>query len=202
MTHYIQTRIKQLNSSSIKAAGLVAILAFLLPACAAVADEPPANEAAAAQVTLDVERFALPQNAETEHFVGAVDDELFIGIAVPGVGANGDESRTVAVYLCDSQDVSQWIVGQVTGQQATLITDEASIEVTLDGANASGAVTLGGGEPRPFTAELASGEAGIYRTEWSQGGVNYQIDWIVLADGRQRGPLDGKGNDVLIVDPN
>lgn len=181
---------------------LLALLAALLPACANQADEPPAAGAEDAYVTLNVERFSTSQDAETDHFVAAVGEELFIGVAVAGQGGNDGEPRTVAVYLCDSQLVSQWITGEITGEEGTLVSGESSAEVTIAGDSVAGTVALDGGEPRPFTAERANSSAGLYRAEVSQGGVDYHFDWVVLNDGRQRGPLDGKGNDVVVVDPN
>lgn len=181
---------------------LLALLAVFLPACTNLADEESAAGTEGAHVTLDVERFTTPEHAEMDHFVGPVDDELFIGVAVAEQGTGEEGQRTVAVYLCDSQMVSQWITGEITGQDGTLVAGESSADVTLHDDSVSGTVALDGGEPRSFTAEPANADAGVYRAELSQGGVDYRLDWVVLNDGRQRGPLDGKGNDVVVVDPN
>ena len=181
---------------------LLALLAVFLPACTGLAGEEPAAGTTGSYVTLDVERFTIPEHAEMDHYVAAVDDELFIGVAVAEQGTGEEAVRTVAVYLCDSQMVSQWINGEITGQEGTLVAGESSANVTLGDNGVSGTVALNGGEPRPFTAEPANADAGVYRAELSQGGVGYRLDWIVLNDGRQRGPLDGKGNDVIVVDPN
>lgn len=133
-----------------------------------------------------------------DRFVEAIDDDLFIGVAVSREGANNEEPRTVAVYLCDGQTMSQWIVEEITGQEAKLVAGDTSVDVTIVDNNVSGTVALGAGESQPFTAGLAIGDAGLYRAEWTLAGANYQVDWVVLADGRQRGGLnmDGKGNDV------
>lgn len=181
---------------------LLALLAVFLPACTNLAGEEPVAGTEGAHVTLDVERFTIPERAEMDHFVGPVDDELFIGVAVAEHGGSEEGARTVAVYLCDSQMVSQWITGEITGQDGTLVAGESSADVTLRDGSVSGTVALDGGERRPFTAQPANADAGVYRAELSQGGVDYRLDWVVLNDGRQRGPLDGKGNDVVVVDPN
>ena len=199
MTTHILTCVKD---SFFRGVLALALLAIFLPACTNSADEEAAAETGGAHITLDVERFATSENAEMEHFVGPVDDKLFIGVAVAEQGAGEEERRTVAVYLCDSQMVSQWISGEITGQEGTLVAGESSADVTLADDGVSGTVALDGGEPRPFTAEPADDGAGVYRAELSQGGVDYRLDWVVLNDGRQRGPLDGKGNDVIVVDPN
>lgn len=194
----ILIRIKRANVTFFQSAVALALLAVFLPACTNLADEQPTAETGAAEVTLNVERFATPEAAEMDHFVAAVDDDLFIGVAVAEPGASEEDPRTVAVYLCDGQTVSQWLIEEVTGQEATLVAGDASVDVTIADNGVSGTVALGGGEPQPFTAELATGDAGVYRAEWYLGGVDYRVDWVVLNDGRQRGPIDGKGNDVLI----
>jgi hypothetical protein len=132
-----------------------------------------------------------------DHFVGAVDDELFIGVAVAAQDAGEEGPRTVAVYLCDSQDVSRWLFEEIAGGEATLETGDTTVEATIADDGVSGTVALGDGEPQSFTAVPAADDtAGLYRATYSLGGVDYHLDWIVLADGRARGPLDGKGNDV------
>lgn len=181
---------------------LLALLAVLLPACGNLAGADAAAEAEGAHVTLDVEKFTISENAEMDYFVGAIDDELFIGVAVGQEGGGEGEARPVAVYLCDSQMVSQWINGEITGQQGTLVAGESGADVTISGDSVSGTVVLDGGEPRPFTAEPANDDAGVYRAVVSQGGVDFRLDWVVLNDGRQRGPMDGKGNDPYPVDLN
>lgn len=192
---------KRANVRFFYGAVILALLAMFLPACTNLADEEPETETETAQVTLGVERFTTSQDAEMDHFVAAIDEELFIGVAVGEQDASEEEPRTVTVYLCDSQMVSQWITGEISGQEGTLVAGDSSADVTIDGDSVSGTVVLDGGESRPFTAEPAEDDAGVYRAEWSQGGVDYHMDWVVLNDGRQRGPMDGKGNDVPVVPP-
>lgn len=180
---------------------VLALLALFLPACTNLADEEPAAESEQAAGAVEEEirlyrRFATPEDGERDHFVGAIDENLFIGIAVSPQDAQSEEPRALAVYLCDGQTVSQWLSAEITGQEATLVAGDTSVDVTIDDSSVSGMVALGDGEPRPFTADLASGNAGLYRAEWNLAGAGYQIDWVVLADGRQRGGMDGKGNDV------
>ena len=184
-------------------AGVVflALLALFFPACTSRSDPSQTAANGSAQVTLDAERFMPAQDAAMEHFVAAIDDDLFIGVAVAQQGAGDEEPRTVAVYLCDGGQVSQWMRGEISGQQGILAAATASAEVTLAADSVSGVVTLDGARPQSFTAEPAADGAGIYRAEWRQGGVDYYMDWVILNDGRQRGPLDGKGNDPLILHP-
>lgn len=179
---------------------VLALLAVFLPACTNSADEKPAatteQTAAAAEDGISLNRFATPQDVEMDHYVAAIDEALFIGVAVSPQDADNEDARTVAVYLCDGETVSQWIIEEVTGKEATLVAGDTSVDVTIADDSVSGAVVSDGGEPRPFTASRATGDAGLYRAEWTLAGIDYRIDWIVLADGRQRGGLDGKGNDI------
>lgn len=89
--------------------------------------------------------------------------------------------------------------GQADAETASLSTADTSVDVAFDDGRATGTVAVGDGEARPFSAEHATGRAGIYRAAYSLGDEDFSIDWIVLADGRRRGPLDGKGNDVIVV---
>lgn len=178
----------------------IAMGVVLLSGCAISTDEPSEMDrdqpTGDADVTLDIERFTMSQDTEMDHFAGAVDEALFIGVAVAEPNAGEEGPRTVAVYLCDSMDVSQWLFAEVAGPGAVLETGDARVDVTLAEDRVSGTVALGDEEPRPFTAELSTGYAGLYRAMYSQGGVDFHLDWVVLADGRSRGPLDGKGNDI------
>lgn len=189
------------KSKFIQSAFLFALLALFLPACSSLANEEPAAELENAYSIIDVEKLTAPQGDSMDHYVAPVDEELFIGIAVAGQGAGGEE-RTVIVYLCDSREVSQWISGEISGQEGTLQAGDSSAEVTITDNEVSGMVALDGGEPQPFSAEAAADDAGVYLAELSQGGLDSRLGWVILNDGRQRGPLDGKGNDVVVVDPN
>ncbi len=193
--------------SFLRGAVILALLAVFLPACSALAEGEPAaeTERAAGEAEEKVrlyKRFAGSQETEMEHYVGAIDDNLFIGVAVSPEEAGSEGPRTVAVYLCDGETVSQWLREEVTGQEARLVAGDTSVDVTIADNSVSGSVTLADGASRPFTAVPATGDAGLYRAEWTLAGADYVVDWVVLADGRQRGSLDGKGNDVIVVDPN
>lgn len=193
MITQILNRVHDAKATLFWSAVLLVLLTVFLPACTGPAEEEPA---AATEDDISLNRFATPQDAEMDHYVAAIDDELFIGVAVSPQDANEEAPRTAAVYLCDGETVSQWIVEEISGQEATLVAGDTSVDVTLADDSVSGAVASDGEEAQPFTADLATGDAGLYRAKWTLAGVDYQIDWIVLPDGRQRGGLDGKGNDV------
>lgn len=190
------------NTKPFRLLMMIAVAIVLLAGCATPADEPAMGGTDQTTedptVALPIERFSTSQDIEMDHYVGAVDDQLFIGVAVAEPDASEAGPRTVAVYLCDSRDVSQWIRGEIAGQEATLDADGTRVDVTLADDTVSGTIALGDGEPQPFSAEAATDNAGLYRVRYSLGGVDHNIDWIVLPDGRQRGPLDGKGNDIFI----
>jgi hypothetical protein len=192
------------NTRFVQGVVVMALLAILLPACANLAGERPAagieRSAGAVEERINLHKFATPAGAEMDHFVGAIDDDLFIGIAVSDRIAN-DGARTLVVYLCDGRHVSHWIVEEIAGQETTLVAGDTVVELALAADNVAGTVALAGGVPQPFTAAPATGDAGLYRAQWALAGADYVVNWIVLADGRQRGALDGKGNDILVFQP-
>ena len=148
------------------------------------------------EITLRVNKFTISQDTEINHFVGPVDDSLFIGIADSEKHSNEGQPRTVAIYLCNSREISQWIFKEITGQDATLSTEDINVEISITNDSVTGVLDLDNEASKPFTAVLTTGKAGLYRATYFQGGIDFNIDWIVLPDGRQRGPLDGKGNDI------
>lgn len=187
------------KSTLVQRALVLALLPFFLSACASLAAEEASTEMGTAHTTIGVERLEDPKGGEMEHYVEAIDEELFVGVAVAGEGGSGEGARLVTVYLCDSHEISQWISGEISGQEGTLQAGNSSADVTLSDDEVSGVVTLDGGQPRAFTAEPAVDDAGVYQVDLSQGGDDFRLGWVILNDGRQRGPLDGKGNDPLTI---
>lgn len=196
MTILTRNRTAPGTAGTLRATVFASLAAAFLLAFAA-----PVNPASAADEDIRLYRFSTPADAEMDHFVGAVDDELFVGIALSEAAAAADEPRTLVVYLCDGRSVSKWMVEEAAGEQATVAHGDTRVELAIAEAGISGTVALDGGEPQPFAAEPATGDAGLYRAEWSLAGADYMINWIVLADGSQRGSLDGKGNDLSIMVP-
>jgi hypothetical protein len=180
-----------------RAAVVLGVSAGLVLAFSTMAAEEQTAATEGPYAVLDVERLGV-EDGLAEHYVAAIDEDLFIGVVVADAGVGSAETRTVTAYLCDSQEVSQWISGEIEGQQGTLIAAESSADVTVADGSVWGTLILDGGETRLFTAESAHDDAGVYHAEFSQGGVDHRLGWVVLNDGRQRGPLDGKGNDVPI----
>ena len=128
--------------------------------------------------------------------VGPIDDELFLAIVVDDA-PGPDEARSVRGYVCN-REVGVWLHGEVDGDEVTLSSDDGVIRIdgTIAGGGVFGVARLGESEPRPFTVTPASGDAGLYRAQARLDGADRTAGWVVLEDGRQRGSLDGKGNDV------
>lgn len=128
--------------------------------------------------------------------VGPIDDELFLAIVVDDA-TGADAARKVHGYVCD-REVGVWLHGEVDGDEVTLASDDGVIRIegTIASSGVFGVARLGEAESQPFTVMAASGDAGLYRAQARLDGVDRTAGWVVLEDGRQRGALDGKGNDI------
>lgn len=159
-------------------------------------------------LVLDLDTLEASMDGSTLHatevagaHVGAVDEDLFMAIVV---GDEVDGTGSVRGYLCSYMG-GVWLDGESNGDEVTLASDDGvyRFEGTLLGSgDIFGVVHLGDSERRPFTAAPARGDAGLYRAEAHVDSDDLTIGWVVLEDGRQRGPLDGKGNDPYPTDAN
>lgn len=129
--------------------------------------------------------------------VGQIDEELFVAIVVDDATGSG-EARTVRGYVCN-REVGVWLDGEVNGNEVTLSSDDGVIQLdaTIGTDDGFGVAHLGEAASHPFTVTSATGDAGLYRAEVQIDGEDRIAGWVVLEDGRQRGGLDGKGNDPL-----
>lgn len=111
----------------------------------------------------------------TGTFVGSVpDSEVFVAV-VAGSRAGDDDARSLRVYVCDAKSVSEWF--PTAGENdiaADSMSGDAHVEATLEGGEATGTLELADGRSLPFTAERATGIAGLY-------------DTVALPDGSVRG---------------
>jgi hypothetical protein len=155
--------------------GVYLALVFILVACARAAprsDTVPGTGAA---------------DDELITYVGDVDGDIFI--AVDMIELEGaEQERAIRAYVCDGADVSIWMTGQFSGDEVTLASGDHRIVLTRLNS-VSGTLSLAGGDEVPFTAERATGEAGLYRTETTFEGMDYIGGWIILNNGQQRGAL-------------
>jgi hypothetical protein len=115
-------------------------------------------------------------------FVGTVDGtDAFIAIV-----ASADHA---VAYVCDGTEarvsVATWFDGPASAGALDLTADGLHLTAKI-GASASGSVTLPDGA-HAFTATVASGSAGLYRDDTTDGDLIG--GWILLADGRSRGAV-------------
>ncbi len=136
--------------------------------------------------TLEVEFPNGPTAAEPwdNTWVGQVTDDLFIGIRI--ADPNGDAPREVTAYLCDNEF---WAVldGELVDDAATLSDEGTVVGLELIGDEVTGSVTLADQNPIDFSAEPATGDAGVYVASTELDEVEVTGRWIVLKDGQQRG---------------
>jgi serine/threonine protein kinase len=113
-------------------------------------------------------------------------NEMTLAVGVKGNRAVG--------YLCDGKKVEAWLEGDVNGDTLTLHGRDASTSVTatVDRAALHGNVTLAGAT-LPFSAQAATGQAGLYQSRRVLNGIATRIGWIVLPDGSQVGIRNNGG---------
>jgi hypothetical protein len=116
-------------------------------------------------------------------WVAALDEDLFVAVVDVGDGAD----RRVRAFLCDGDTVAEWLTVEEAADEVTLLGDGTTMQVVLVDDEASGTVTVDEGEPVHFTAQPATGDAGLYEGETVEDDTRHAGAWIVLEDGRQRG---------------
>jgi hypothetical protein len=140
------------------------------------------------------------------HVSGIRGPDLFVGVSRPGGDAEDDAE--LVVYLCNGEiggvptiriyQTGDYDTSGVTLTEENVSSADGHIEtkLALVGGTFLGSLSLADGEPFPFIAHEATGDAGLYKAETEAGDL--VAHWIVFPDGRQRGgmAMDGKGNDV------
>jgi hypothetical protein len=171
----------------------------------AASQERDTQEASAPKLDLDTLRADTPAGtiqaeAWENTYVGAVDEDLFIGVSL-SKGINAGKPQDVTVYLCDREEIGGSLTGEVGTETTALEVEDASVELSLADDAVSGAVTVGDGQPQPFTADEASGDAGLYMAEATFDDTDYWAGWVVLPDGSQRGALreDDEQQDITYL---
>lgn len=110
------------------------------------------------------------------NFVGEVSDfagdpEAVPFVAVVAASPEGEgEEREVRAYLCDGQEINEWFTGTAEGNDLDLTSDGggARLEGSLASEAATGTTTLDDGQSFTFTADLATGIAGLYNVTISE----------------------------------
>ncbi len=135
-------------------------------------------------------------------YVGATGDDLFVGVMIADHPPAPDR-KAVIVYLCDGANVSTWLFGEAIGDSVVVTDGDTQVELSLLETDVVGVLERAGEAPRLLVLEAATGEAGLYRSVESIGGVDHVGGWIVLNDGRQRGAitLGGEVVDNPTLDP-
>lgn len=131
-------------------------------------------------------------------FVGQVNDDLFIAIASADHPSEEYE-RVFLVYLCDGADQATWLRTESRIQPAVAEGDDVRVEFAVVEGGVSGHIEIAGGEPQPFTATRAEGDAGLYRAEETFNETAYIGGWIVLTTFAQRGAVTVDG--VVVANP-
>ncbi len=125
--------------------------------------------------------------AYTNTYVGDVTDDLLIGISLDSRYA--DQADGVSAYLCDSEDISIYLSGEIEDGNATLSDDDVRVEFSVSGDEITGTVVLNDEEERSFTAREAGDDAGMYVATDEAGEIDVEVRWVIADDGRQRGRI-------------
>jgi hypothetical protein len=107
-------------------------------------------------------------------------DELTVAVGVKDGRAAG--------YLCDGRNVEAWLEGEIAGSHLTLHGRDpgTTLDARADQNGILGSITLRGNK-LPFSAQAATGPAGLYQIRRTVKGITDRIGWIVLPDGSQVG---------------
>jgi hypothetical protein len=98
------------------------------------------------------------------------------------IGAGTGDGREVRVYICDGIQRNIWLVGRMTGDAVDAEADGGmSLSAKQGNKSITGSILTPNGQPVSFTADLATGPAGLYDVVIGEDG---QIDGVAT-DGRR-----------------
>ncbi len=111
------------------------------------------------------------------------DNDAFVAV----VATSAQESvREVRAYLCSGGAINEWFWGSAEGNKLDLTSEGgAQLEATLTPETATGTITLDDGTSSTFTADLATGIAGLYN-------VNLLEDGRVIGTSETGNRLEGR----------
>jgi hypothetical protein len=107
------------------------------------------------------------------NFVGeAPDADALVAIISSGPEQEGDAEHEVRAYLCDGKTINEWFVGKASGNDLDLSSESgaARLKGTLTPETSTGTITLADGRSLTFTANPATGVAGLYNVTVSDDG--------------------------------
>ena len=115
----------------------------------------------------------------TGSFVGSAQGEdeatdAFVAIVAASPKERGQEGRDVRAYLCDGERITEWFTSRAQGNALDLISEDGALfEGILSAQASTGTITFKDERTLTYTAELASGLAGLYDVTISEeGGVS------------------------------
>lgn len=132
-------------------------------------------------------------NRADSSYVGAIGDGRAIGVAfAEDLGVDDAAEDLLVVQLYD-RDRLAVLIGEVDDQGAATLESEensdfgATAELVVADDEVTGTVTYGAEEPTEFTANVATGDAGVYWARGTDENPDDSADWVVLSDGSQWG---------------
>lgn len=160
----------------------------------------PTTAADAAVPELDLETLeadaangTFQANRAEASYVAALGDGRAIGVVFFEALGVDDVSEDLLVVQLYDRDRLAILIGEVDDEgAATLESEEHSdFEATADFVvtddEVSGTVTYGTEAPTEFTANEATGDAGVYWARGTDENADAGADWVVLSDGSQWG---------------
>lgn len=141
---------------------------------------------------------ALQAQRADNSYVGEIDEGRVIGVAFTSevdIAEDPYDDEEIIVRLYDRQE-SAVFRGDIDEDGAASLESfdgsdfEATVDLVMEDDVVTGSVTFGDGEPVSFTAEAATGDAGLYWVENDDENAEIlSVDWVVLPDGRQWGVI-------------
>lgn len=134
-----------------------------------------------------------PQADQT--FVGSVEGtQTYIALVI--------QNDKAVVYICDGDEISEWITGNVTDGKLDLTTAKGThLTAVATSDSVTGTLTLTDGQPLTFSASPAvEGQTGLYRYQGEENGVTYTTGWIVGSSGArgETNSVNGTQNGVVV----
>lgn len=146
--------------------------ALLFAACAGDDAAQPADDAWSAgdgpAVWLDIETLQAetPQGIVTatevpNAFVGAVTDDLYVGIVITEEGTQYDQYEFIA-YLCDSTEIAKFMFGNLSDGETMIGANRMDLAFEVGDDEITGSVWRDGEELGSFTAVPSDDESGLF----------------------------------------
>lgn len=134
---------------------------------------------------------ATPTPFTGETFVGRTSDpDTFVAVVVAEPAGNSEE-RQARAYLCNATMIDAWLVGTLAGDRLDLSAEDgAQLEATLGEVGMEGTATLANRTSLTFTAQRATGIAGLYTVTIE---ANGQLHGVSAAGGELTGRVEAGG---------